>query len=131
MIVGSAVIPPNAATFSQRLFRGIDFDPRCNSLLGVGGFADGAPRDHEFMNKVRMNCRIEPRVTEPPKAAAYHEVPAIRGWSVISALTRITMAPQLGRCCTHLHCLHGFLGQLAVSVAAQRNRQVGSSRNDV
>lgn len=69
MIVGSAVIPPNAAAFSQRLFRGIDFDPRCNSPLGVDGLADGASRGHEFLNKSRMNSRIEPGVTEPPKAA--------------------------------------------------------------
>jgi hypothetical protein len=85
MIVGSAVIPPNAATFSQCLFRVIDFDPRCNSPLGVEGIADGAPRGHEFLNKMRMNRRIESGVTEPPKAAPYHKVPAIRGRSVISA----------------------------------------------
>jgi hypothetical protein len=85
MIVGSAVIPPNAPAFSQRFFCGIDFDPRCNSPLGVEGIADGAPRGHELLNKMRMNCRIEPRVTEPPKAAAYDKVPAIRGWRVVSA----------------------------------------------
>jgi len=49
-----------------------------------------------------MNFRVEAGVTESPKAAAHHEIPPIRGRRVISVLSRIPMAPQLGRYRSHL-----------------------------
>jgi hypothetical protein len=63
IIVWGGVIPPNVATFSQGLFRGIGLKARCNSLLGVIGIPDGTPRGHEFPNKALMDFRIERRIT--------------------------------------------------------------------
>src|ERR1700721_895368 len=87
IIVGGAVIPPNAAALSQRLLCGIDSYSRSNSFLGPGGVADGAPCGHEFLDEAAMNFRVEAGVTESPKAAAHHEIPPIRGRRVISVLS--------------------------------------------